>query len=71
MNFKIIENHDDGVDYEELKKDYLDPTMAVAHICRKWGISRKRYNKYRKDIVKDTGVKRKPSIYVGKGLDKV
>ena len=67
-NFVIVENHDDGVDYEELKQDYLNPWMSVKHICRKWGISRKNYNKYRKDLVKDTGVKRKPSVYIGNGV---
>lgn len=69
MNFNIVENYDDGVDYEELKKDYLNPEMAVVHICEKWNISRKQYTKYRKDIVKDTGVHTKPSIYRGRGLD--
>lgn len=68
MNFKIVENHDDGVDYEELKKDYLNPNMAVKHICKKWNITRKQYNKYRKDLVKDTGVPRKVSKFVGRGL---
>ena len=68
MNFKIVENYDDGVDYDELVKDYLNPHMSVKHICKKWGISRNQYNKYRKDIVKDTGVQRKPSVYVGRGV---
>lgn len=66
VNFKVIENYDDGVDYDELKKDYFNPDLCVKQICEKWGISLKSFSKYRKLISEETGVKRRKSNCNGK-----
>lgn len=67
-NFRIIENSASDVDMEELEKDYLDPKMEVKDICRKYDISRNRYNKLRKEIVKKTGVTHKPTLIGGRDI---
>lgn len=61
MNFRVIENYDDGVDYEELKKDYFNPDLNVKQICEKWNLSLKSFSKYRRYIAEETGVKRRKS----------
>ena len=65
-NFRVIENYDDGVDYEEFKKDYFDVDLNRRQICEKWGISLKNYDKYRKQIARETGVTRRKSNSFGK-----
>lgn len=61
LSFRIVENPAPRVDMEELKKDYLNPMMDVDDICKKHDISRNYYLKLRKDVVKETGVSRKPT----------
>lgn len=67
-NFRIIENYIDNIDFDELVKDYLDPTMTLDDICRKHDISRNKYYQFKKKIVEETGVKIKPCI-IGRRVD--
>ena len=60
-NFRIIENADDKIDWDELKKDYLDPYMCIDDICKKHDISRKKYYTFSKRLIKETGIPYKPN----------
>lgn len=64
--FRIIENADDGVDFDELVKDYLNPYCTIPEICKKHNISRRRYYHYKEMIVEETGVENKPSAHKGR-----
>lgn len=71
MKFKIVDgNYDDldGIDYESLKKDYLDPEVTVESICEKHSITRRRFYRIKKQLVEDTGVARKPTTHRGIGV---
>ena len=68
LNFRIVENYTDDIDFDELVKDYLDPTMTLDDICRKHDISRNKYYQFKKRIVEETGVEIKPCI-IGRRVD--
>lgn len=63
INFRIVEGEqEDGIDFNQLKKDYLDEDISVGEMVRKHGLSRKRYYKYyHKRLVKETGYDIKPN----------
>ena len=56
-NFRVVEGeiHPD-VDFEELKKDYLDSEMYVDDLLKKHNISLREYHRLRKRLVEETGV---------------
>ena len=68
LNFRIVENYTDNIDFDELVKDYLDPTMTLDDICRKHDISRNKYYQVKKRIVEETGVEIKPCM-IGRRVD--
>ena len=56
VNFRIVEGvSQPDVDFEELKKDYLNKDMYVDDILKKHGISRREYRRLRKKLVEETG----------------
>ena len=59
-NFRILEGCYPEVDYEEFKKDFLNPHILVDELRRKYNISLKVYHTLRKKVMKDTGVWKKP-----------
>ena len=67
VNFRIIDGDkwNSKVDYEQLKLDYLNPSISVKEILKKHNISRGEYYRQRKIIVEETGVKIKPSYNGG------
>lgn len=65
-NFRIVEGSEDSIDFEELKKDYLNPNICVDDILAKHGITRKKYLRLRRKLVEDTGVPVKPFKVHGK-----
>lgn len=67
-NFRIIEKPPSDIDMEEFTRDYLNPNMEVKDICMKYDISRNRYNKIRKEVVKETGVTHKPTAVGGRDI---
>ena len=68
-NFRIVEGHTSDVDYEEFKRDFLNPYFLVEDIKKKYGISSRKYNNYREKVLKETGLWRKPSVAQHKSLD--
>lgn len=60
-NFRIVENYEPQVDYEEFKKDFLNPLMLKSDLRKKHDISDNQYNRYRERVLKETGLSRKPS----------
>lgn len=66
LNFRIVENAYDDIDFEELIDDYLNPMMTIEEICKKHDISRKKYYSCKKRIVEETGVSTKPSLLSGR-----
>lgn len=60
MKFRIVENADDDLDFEQLKEDYLNPKLGVKDICQKHSISSKKYYRIKPRIVEETGVEEKP-----------
>lgn len=67
-NFVIVENPVDEFDWEEFKRDYLDDTMSVDDICKKYDISKKRYYSHRKRLIEETGVSFKPNAINNRSL---
>ena len=65
--FRIIDGDKwtSDVDFEQLKIDYLNPTITVDEILKKHNISRGEYHRQRKKIVEETGVPVKPSVHGG------
>ena len=63
--FRIIENYEPEVDYEEFKKDFLNPHMRKAEIRDKYGLSNNKYSEYRSKVLAETGLLRKPFVYNG------
>lgn len=66
-NFRIIDGDkwNSHVDFEELKKDYLNPDVYVGDILAKHNISRGEYYRLRKRLVEETGIPIKPSNLKG------
>ena len=60
-NFRIIENYEPSVDYEEFKKDFLNPLMLKGDLRKKHDISDNQYKRYRERVLDETGLSRKPS----------
>lgn len=60
-NFNIIEGYEVNVNYEEFKKDFLNPYISVIELREKYGMSNRVYKKYRSKILKETGLSRKPT----------
>lgn len=44
MNFRVIEGVEDSFDYEEIKKDYLNPELSVKSIKEKYNISNSKWD---------------------------
>ena len=62
INFKIVEgSYGTDVDFEQLKKDYLNPNVYVDDILKKHNISRREYRNLKARLAEETGVSRKPS----------
>ena len=59
-NFNIVETKFEPLDYDAFKEDFLDPFMNVEEIKEKYNIKKGDYDYYRKRVLKDTGLKRKP-----------
>ena len=59
--FRILEGYKPDVDYEEFKKDFLNPFILVKELREKYGMSDRVYNEYRERVLKETGLWMKPS----------
>lgn len=58
--FRIVEYTPPVVDYEEFKKDFLDCEMTIPMIKEKYNLSKSEFNDYRRMVLDETGLKRKP-----------
>lgn len=59
--FRILEGYEPEVDYEEFKKDFLNPFFLVKDLRKKYNISENVYKEYRDRVLDETGLWRKPS----------
>ena len=64
MNFSIIENYTPRVEYNDFKKDFLDPSINVKTLQEKYDISRKQYCNLREQVLDETGLTSKPSTSI-------
>ena len=62
LNFRIVEGYEPDVDYEEFKKDFLNPYILVDELREKYNITPRKYNEYRARVLKETGLWRKPNV---------
>ena len=60
VSFRVIENYEPVVDYEEFKKDFLNPSTRVDDLKKKYDLSNTRWKKYRARVLKEEGINRKP-----------
>ena len=62
MKFKIVEGDTDKLNriYEDFKVDFLDASMSIDDLMRKYDVSFKNYNKLRKRACEEFGLKQKP-----------
>ena len=60
ITFKVIENYKPDIDYEEFKKDFLNPCTRVPELREKYGLSKGEWKKYRKRVLDECGLNRKP-----------
>lgn len=60
-NFNIIEGHTVEINYEEFKDDFLNPYFLAEDVRKKYGLSPKQYKVYRKKVLNETGLTRKPT----------
>lgn len=59
-NFNIIEGYTVEVDYDKFKEDYLNPYILANDVRKKHGLSVKQYDYYRKKVLDETGLCKKP-----------
>lgn len=59
VNFRIIEGGDD-VDFEKFKTLFYDSSKKVDDVCEELGISKKRYDRLRKELIEEDGYVKKP-----------
>lgn len=61
VSFNIIEGNDDWMNiYPEFKEDFLDESVHVAELKRKYDLSHGKYDYLRKKVLKETGLQEKP-----------
>ena len=62
VNFRIVENPQDNLDeiYPEFKEDFLDETVLVADLKKKYSLSNSRYKTLRDRVFNETGLTQKP-----------
>ena len=59
-NFRIVEGGSyNDVPYEEFKKDYMDMTVSLSEILKKYGINHQKYLRYGKMVYQETGFHRR------------
>ena len=59
--FNLIENYEPNVDYEDFKRDFLNPLILKQELREKYSISNRVYGELRDRVLEDTGLKRKPN----------
>jgi len=64
-NFNIVERKPTPVDYEQFKKDFLNPSIEAKQVRIKHNITHSEYREYRDRVLDETGLTRKPT-YCGK-----
>lgn len=64
--FKIVENHLADIDYDEFKKDFLDPYMTAKEVKDKHDMTKGQWNEYRLRVLEEEHIDRKPSYTWGK-----
>lgn len=62
VNFNIIENYEPDFDYEDAKRDWIDPTLSTKEVREKYELSHARYRDFTTRVKKETGVYRKPTM---------
>ena len=50
-NFKIVESVPSDVDYEEFKKEFLNPSIRASDIKKKYNMSVAEYRDYRQRVL--------------------
>ena len=60
VSFRVIENYQPSVDYDEFKKDFLNPSIRVPELKEKYGLSKGEWRDYRQRVLDDEGITRKP-----------
>ena len=65
VNFRIVENPRVGIDYENFKKDFLNPHISKDELIEKYELTMGRYMDYRARVKEETGLSKKPFIYNG------
>lgn len=62
IKFNIVEGHQTEEHiYNDFKKDFLNPKNTIPDLLKKYDISSNKYNKLRKKVCEETGLKSKPS----------
>ena len=59
--FNLIEGNYYTTDYEEFKKDFLNPNLSKKDVITKHGLSEGSYNEYKDKVREETGISRKPT----------
>lgn len=59
-NFRIVEGNDNDVDFEKFKELFFDDKKMVKDVCDELDISTKKYNRLRRELIKEVGFIRKP-----------
>lgn len=60
MNFRIIENSDDGELYDNFKRDFITDTYSGLELMKKYNLGKTRYASLRNKVCGELGLNRKP-----------
>lgn len=70
--FTIVESHyTDDVDYDEFRKDFLDPSTRVPDLKKKYSLSYRDYKNLSSKVCKEENIEKKPTSYKNYNLPKV
>lgn len=60
VTFRVIENYEPVVDYDEFKKDFLNPLTRSSDLKEKYGLSKTRWRDYKNRVCDECNIARKP-----------
>lgn len=68
VNFRFIDNSDANLDliYDEFKKDFLNPSIHVPELKKKYDLSVSKYKYLRGQVLEETGLPEKPTLKGGR-----
>lgn len=69
VSFNLIEGNDDWINvYPDFKADFLDETVNVSDLKKKYGLSNGKYKYLREQVLDETGLQEKPIKLGGRNL---